>query len=154
LAAVGDVLHRLPPDVEDRPLVAGDRHRPRRDPGDVVRRERAREGGIGPQGRKEGPHHFLVGHRAPPSKRFQRTTSLTGLRYAGLNAVASVYATGNRPACTQCACGIPSSSAVSRSRERWPVVHALPSPRARSASMKLQIACTIDPHWLAWKKTF
>ena len=39
-------------------------------------------------------------------------------------------------------------------RQRWPVVQALPSPLARSASMKLQTDWMIEPQLLAWKNTF
>src|ERR1051325_86148 len=41
---------------------------------------------------------------------------------------------------------MPSSSAASRSCMRWKVVQAVPSPRERAASMKLQAAGMIEPN--------
>jgi 4-aminobutyrate aminotransferase len=77
-----------------------------------------------------------------------RTT--TSGRIAGLKSVPFVNATGVSTVCTTVSYGMPSTSATSRSFRVWSVVHAVPRPRARAASMKLHMAGRMLPIAEAW----
>src|SRR5712691_10359184 len=69
-----------------------------------------------------------------------------GIRSAGLKSPPVWKPTVISAACVYRSNGMPRRSATSRSYRRCSVVQAVPSPRARAASMKLQAAGRIEPY--------
>src|SRR5581483_189246 len=76
----------------------------------------------------------------------QCTIESSGLRLPGLKSVPMVYASGMSATCVTSSYGMPRISAASRSCMRWNVVHTVPSPRARAASMNDHAAGMIEPN--------